>query len=179
MKIFVGCSSRDVGNADYNHVADRVGEWIATSGHDLVFGGCGKGLMGRIFSKVKGHGKIYATQAKVYQDEVIGLDADSIEVIDTINQRKNRYTELADVLVFIPGGIGTLDELISGIETRRSGEHENPIVIVNEGNFFGALLEQLEKIYDEELASESVKKYYYVAKTVDEAIEKLAEICNK
>ena len=177
MKIFVGCSSRDVGNAEYNRVADTIGEWIAQNGHDLVFGGCGEGLMGRVYSKVKGHGKIYATQAKVYQEKLNGLDIDNVQIIDTINRRKDSYAELADVLVFIPGGIGTLDELISGIETRRSGEHKNYLVIVNEGNFFGNLLDMLEKIYAEGLASESVKELYYVADTVEDAIEKLTEIC--
>ena len=94
MKIFVGCSSRDVGNHDYNRVADALGEWIAANGHDLVFGGCGEGLMGRIFRKVHGRGKVYATQAKVYKEELIGLDADEIHVIDTINQRKDYYAQL-------------------------------------------------------------------------------------
>lgn len=177
MKIFVGCSSRDIGNISYNRVADCIGEFIASNGHDLVFGGCGEGLMGRVFSKVKGHGKVYATQAKVYKDELIGLDADTIRVTETINQRKDCYTELADVLVYIPGGIGTIDELISGIETRRSKEHHNPIVIVNEDNFFGSLLEQLEKIYNENLASSTVKELYYVADTVEDAIDYLSKIC--
>lgn len=179
MKIFVGCSSRDVGNHDYNRVADTIGEWIAANGHDLVFGGCGEGLMGRIFRKVHGRGKVYATQAKVYKEELIGLDAEEIQVIDTINQRKDYYAQLADVLVYIPGGIGTIDELISGIETRRAKEHTNPLIIVNENNFFGPLLEMLEKIYKENLASESVKELYYVADNVESAIKKLTEICNK
>lgn len=177
MKIFVGCSSRNVGNADYEYVADSIGGWIAENGHDFVFGGCSEGLMGRVFRKVKGHGKVYATQAKVYSDELIGLDADIINVSDTINQRKDYYTGLADVLVYIPGGIGTLDELISGIESRRSGEHKNPIVIVNENNFFGNLLDMLERIYNENLASANVKELYYVADTIDDAIEYLTEIC--
>ncbi len=179
MKIFVGCSSRNIGNPDYDRVADTIGEWIAANGHEFVFGGCGEGLMGRIFNKVKGRSKVYATQAKVYQDELEGLAADEIHVIDTINQRKDYYAQLADVLVYIPGGIGTLDELISGIETRRCGEHTKPLIIVNENNFFGPLLEMLEKIYGENLASESVKKYYYVADSVESAVEKLTEISNK
>ena len=72
-----------------------------------------------------------------------------------------------------------MDELISGIETRRAKEHTNPLIIVNENNFFGPLLEMLEKIYKENLASESVKELYYVADNVESAIKKLTEICNK
>lgn len=176
MRVFVGCSARDIGNEQYNRVADVLGEWIATNGHDYVFGGCGNGLMGRIFKKVSGRGKVYATQAKAYQDQLEGLDADEVRVIDTVNQRKDNYAQLADVLVFIPGGIGTLDELISGIETRRCGDHNKPIVIVNESNFFGPFFEMLEKIYKENLASISAKELYYVADTVEDAIEKLTEI---
>ena len=58
MKIFVGCSSRNIGNPDYDRVADTIGEWIAANGHEFVFGGCGEGLMGRIFNKVKGRSKV-------------------------------------------------------------------------------------------------------------------------
>lgn len=177
MKIFVGCSSRNVGNGDYTYAADCIGGWIAENGHDLVFGGCSEGLMGRVFRKVKGHGKVYATLPKIYSNDLIRLDADIINVSDTINQRKDYYTGLADVLVYIPGGIGTLDELISGIESRRSGEHKNPIVIVNENNFFGSLIDMLERIYNENLASANVKNLYYVADTIDDAIKYLTEIC--
>ena len=177
MKIFVGCSSRDVGNEIYNGIADEIGEFIARNGHCLVFGGCSEGLMGRVYAKVNAsNGNVIARQAKVYKDELIGLKAD-IEVFDTINQRKDGYTKIADVLVFIPGGIGTIDELISAIETRRSGEHKNPILIVNEDNFFGDLLNMLEKIYSEGLASEAVKGLYYVANSLNEAISALEVIC--
>lgn len=181
-RIFVGCSSRNIGNTDYDRVADGIGEWIGANGHEFIFGGCGEGLMGRIYRKVSEHGGVvHATQAAVYQDELVGLDIkdENKHVIDTINQRKDFYAQLADVLVYIPGGIGTLDELISGIETRRSGEHKNPIVIVNVNNFFGPVFEMLDKIYDEGLATrETTEKLYYVAGTLEDAIKKLAEICS-
>lgn len=178
MNIFVGCSSRDIGNEIYNNVADKIGEFIGENNHCLVFGGCTKGLMGRVYSKVKENkGRVIATQAKVYEDQVVGLDANQIDIVDTINGRKDRYTKYSNVLVFIPGGIGTIDELINAIETRRSGEHDSKIVIVNEDNFFGFFLNMLDKIYDEGLASSSTKELYYVVNNVEDAIKKLDEIC--
>lgn len=177
MKIFVGCSSRDIGNERYNYVADKIGEWIASEGHELVFGGCGEGLMGRVYNKVKGRCKIHATQAKVYQDELDDIDECEKYVIDTINQRKDFYSQIADVLVYLPGGIGTMDEIVTGIETRRCGEHTKTLIIINESNFFEPLFQMLEKIFKEGLASESVKECYFVADNVEQAIEKLTEIC--
>ena len=178
MNIFVGCSSRDVGNKLYNSVADKVGEYIAKNGHNFVFGGCGEGLMGRIYSIVKkGKGRVIATQAKIYKEQVMKLDVDKVDILDTINERKDKYLEYSDILVFIPGGIGTLDELINAIETRRSGEHTNHIIIVNEDNFFGDFLNMLDKIYSEGLASNSTKELYYIANNVEDAIKKLDEIC--
>ena len=175
-KIFVGCSSRDVGNEKYNYVADTIGAWIASQGYELVFGGCGEGLMGRVFNQVKGRSKVHATQARVYQDELDGIDNCEKHVIDTINQRKDFYAQLADALVFLPGGIGTLDEIISGIETRRSGEHKCPIVIINESGYFDPIIQMLNRAYDQGFASKSDKQYYYIADNVEQAIGKLTEI---
>ncbi len=182
MKIFVGCSSRNIGNPVYNLVADGIGEWIGANGHELVFGGSNEGLMGRVYRKVKSHDcVVHATQAAVYKEDLEALDIDSKykHLIQTINQRKDFYAQLANVLVYLPGGIGTMDEIFTAIETRRSGEHTNPIIILNVEDFFGPLLEMLDKVYDEGLATrETTEPLYYVANTLEEAIEKMTEICN-
>ena len=70
-----------------------------------------------------------------------------------------------------------MDEIVTGIETRRCGEHTKTLIIINESNFFEPLFQMLEKIFKEGLASESVKECYFVADNVEQAIEKLTEIC--
>lgn len=183
MNIFVGCSSRDVGNTAYNHAADEIGSYIARNGHNLVFGGSKQGLMGRVYSKVYGHSKVICTLAKIYEEEAKVLQASEEEnnkseviITATINERKDAIFNLSDVLVFLPGGIGTVDEFMASLESRRSGEHSHPIIIVDVNNSFKKVLEVLEKIYAEELANPKTKELYYVAKSVEEAISAIETI---
>ena len=183
MNIFVGCSSRDVGNTTYNHTADEIGDYIAKNGYGLVFGGCREGLMGRLYSKVYGRSKVICTQTRVYESEVRELQASEDEdkksevyISETINRRKDAYIEKSDILVFLPGGIGTLDELMASIESKRGGEHNHPIIIVNVDGFFDYWLKELERFYDEKLASVESKNLYHICSTVEEAILALETI---
>ena len=183
MNIFVGCSSRDVGNTAYNYAADEIGSYIARKGHSLVFGGCKEGLMGRLYAKMYGNGKVICTQTKAYESGVMELQALEDEdkkleiyISDTINMRKDAYIQKSDVLVFLPGGIGTLDEIMASIESKRGGEHNHPIIIVNVNGFFNHWLDALEKIYNENLANVESKNLYHICDTVEEAILTLESI---
>ena len=97
-------------------------------------------------------------------------------MFDTVNERKNAFIDLADVMIFIPGGIGTIDELLTAIETRRNHEHNVPIIIINENGFFEQLLNMLERIYDEGFADSKDRQLYLIADTIDEAIEHLSKV---
>lgn len=77
----------------------------------------------------------------------------------------------ADISIFLPGGIGTLYEMLSCIETKRAMEHMNKIIIVNSYGFFDNLFQMLDKIYKEKFASEENKKVYQVARNMEEAIK--------
>lgn len=95
------------------------------------------GLMGKIYSVVYNStdSKVIITIAKAYEDDLKILSYSEAYTFDTVNERKNAFIELADVMIFIPGGIGTIDELLTAIETRRNHEHDVPIIIINANNF--------------------------------------------
>lgn len=181
MNVFVGCSSRDTNNEDYNRIAEEIGKFIVRGRHNYVFGGCDMGLMGKIYSVVYNStdSKVIITIAKAYEDDLKILSYSEAYMFDTVNERKNAFIELADVMIFIPGGIGTIDELLTAIETRRNHEHDVPIIIINANNFFGHLLNMLNRIYDESFADSRNSKLYFVANTVEEAVNHLSELTNK
>ena len=181
MNIFVGSSSRDTQNAVYNAVAEEIGDFIVENKHNYVFGGCEYGLMGKVYSVVSGakDSKIYVVQAKAYADDINSLDFDEAVIADTVNERKNAYTKYSDVLLFLPGGIGTIDEILTAIETRRNHEHNLPIIIVNVCNFFDPLLKMLESIYAEGFADEKNKECYFVATSIQEAKDYLQAIAHQ
>ncbi len=170
MNIFVGCSSMDTLNQDYNKLATDVGNFIVNNNHTLVFGGCEYGLMGKVYSVVsKNSNNIIVTTAKAYEEDSKKLTYSKLLLFDTVNERKNGYTSISDLIIFIPGGIGTIDEILTAIETRRNHEHNTPIVIINVNNYFDPLLKMLEKTYSEGFANPKVRALYFVANSFKEA----------
>ena len=178
MNIFVGCSSIETDNEVYNETARKMGNFIVEGNHNLIFGGCDVGLMGRVYSIVSKSPKseVFVAAAKAYEDCLQPFLASKSHIFGTINQRKDAFIALSDVAVFLPGGIGTVDELLAVIETKRAHEHNLPIIIVNEGGHFNHLLNFFEKIYDEGFAEARTRQLYFVAKTFDEAAKRLSNI---
>lgn len=173
MNIFVGCSSTNSTNEAYNNAARNVGMFIKKRNHNLVFGGCKNGLMGEVYKSVATarHSKIIVTTVKRYQEDLQGMSYNEVYVSDTINERKNDILKLADIFLFLPGGIGTVDELLTAIETKRSGEHSKPIIICNINGYFDSLLAVFEKI-DSRFSKVEVSKMYDVISDI-EYLEKL------
>lgn len=178
MNVFVGCSSRDTDNEYYNRIAEEIGKFIVKEKHNFVFGGCDAGLMGKIYSIVSksADSKIIITIAKAYEDDLKYLSYSDAYMFDTVNERKNCFINLADVMIFIPGGIGTIDEILTSIETRRNHEHDVPIIIINANNYFGHLLDMLNQIYDEGFADSKNRELYFVANSIEEALKHLSEL---
>lgn len=170
--IFVGCSSRETNNDNFNKLAEDIGNFIVENNLNYVFGGCKDGLMGKIYSIVKdSNSDIIITMAKAYEKELEGLSYSKSYLYNTVNERKNGFISLSDIMLFIPGGIGTIDELFTAIEACRSKDYTVPIIIINIDGFFDPVLDMLEKIYQLELADNKSRELYFIANSFDEAKE--------
>lgn len=178
MNIFIGCSSVNAQLDKYSRTAEKMADFIVKGGHNLVFGGCDRGLMGKVYSQIiksqSKKTKIIITIAEAWKDDLKTLTYDEVHMFKTVNERDQQEIDLSDALVFLPGGIGTLEEILMAIETRRSGEHDKPIIIINNANFFENLIEMLNQIYDEGFANSSAREMYFIADTVEEAIKYLS-----
>lgn len=162
MKLFIGCSSRnEIPSKYYDYCKDFL-EQLFHEGYDLVFGACGKGLMGLAYDvATKNDREVVGIYPEVYRGEVEGLSC--IEVpVRTVGERTNKVIQESDVLIFLPGGIGTLCELFTAIESKRAGEHDKPIIIYDCGNFYDNMMLQLDKMCDEKFTSISDEGCYFV-----------------
>ena len=178
MRIFVGCASRATYNPEYIELAENIGAYIANGNHTYVFGGCDNGLMGEVYAFAKKHGcKVIASGVECYKDEIIRLykDNDNVDVTiaSTVNERKNNVIENSDVLIFIPGGIGTFDEMFASIESKRAGEHDKPIFIVNVNGYYDLLIGMLERMYSEGFASQANREVYNICNSYEELEKEL------
>ena len=178
MNIFVGCSSINTSNEIYQQMAEKMGNFIVSGNHNFVFCGCGCGLIGRVYSVVSRSPKseVFVASARSYENHSESVSCIKEYKLETINQRKDTIFSLSDVLVFLPGGIGTADELLASIEAKRAGEHNLPIVILNESGFFDRLLAFFKQICDEGFANSKAFNLHFVARSFDEAAEYLSSI---
>ena len=125
---------------EFMHDADLVGELIAKNGLNMVFGGGNVGLMGTVASaalKNGAHVTGISTKHVVALQEPVHKHIE-VEIVDGVNERKQKMFELADAFIILPGGIGTLNEVTDILTMQQIGETKKPIFFLNTNRFWAS-----------------------------------------
>ena len=173
MKIFVGCSSRnEIPKKYYDDCRHFLN--LLLKDNDLVFGAFYGGLMGLSYDIVlKNKNKVIGVCPEVYKHDFNNLKCDEEIITKSVNDRTKEAINNSDILVFIPGGIGTIYELYVALECKRCHEFDKPIIIYNSNGFFDKLIEFMEVIYNEKFANISDKNLYFMSDNIDEILNYL------
>ena len=145
MKVCVFCGSGMGNNPAYSGAARELGLLFAKASINLVYGGGNIGLMGTVADAVMESGGHVTgvIPAFLMQREVGHLSISNLEVVDSMHQRKQRMAELADAFVALPGGWGTLEELLEILTWKKLGLITSPVILLNTNHFFDPLLDQM------------------------------------
>ena len=173
MNIFVGCSSRNEIDEKYMILAKDLGIALSERGHDLVFGACDNSSMGAIYRIMNEYGrKITGIIAEAYIDDLKKLDIPEENIIKTktCTDRNMVLIQISDAILFLEGGIGTYQEILTSIEAKRSGEFDKPIVIINKFGYFDNLIMALESAYKEGFTGANTKDTYYFTNNIEDAL---------
>ncbi|MEN8119000.1 MAG: TIGR00730 family Rossman fold protein [Bacteroidota bacterium] len=170
--ICVFCSSSDVISEDYKKVARDLAKLMVDKDFILVNGGSKVGLMGIMSRKVKEEGgkTVGVIPQLIYDKDLACHNADELIVTKDMRERKEKLSELSDAFIALPGGFGTLEELMEVLTLKQLEVHQKPIVIMNTNNFYKNLLEQFEVYYQNDFSKSDYKNLYYVAENVEEAV---------
>jgi uncharacterized protein (TIGR00730 family) len=173
MNICVFCSSSNAINNIYFDEAQKLGKLIGQGGHTLINGGANVGLMEAVTIAASKSG---AKTVGIIPERMIGrsLASDnSHEVIITpdMMERKAKMRDMSDAFIALPGGFGTLEEILEVMTLRQLSYHTLPIVFINTNNFFDNLFKQFEVSYVEQFAKDVYRKLYFEAKDSEEALE--------
>jgi uncharacterized protein (TIGR00730 family) len=143
--ICVYCGSGPGVNPAYAKAADILGRDMAAAGIGLVYGGGGLGLMGQTARAVLKHGGMVTGIIPQFLSEKEQMLKDVQESIVTkdMHERKKLMFERSDAFVALPGGIGTLEELVEQLTWAQLGRHTKPIVLANIDNFWAPFLDLL------------------------------------
>jgi len=170
--ICVFCSSSNEVDRAYFDLAEHLGRRIAYDGYELVWGGGDIGLMGALASAAQKHGgKVTGVIPDSLADrEIAYREADELIVTPDMRQRKQIMEQRAGAFIALPGGLGTLEELLEIVTLRLLGYHDKPVVLINADGFYDRLLAFIDQLYAQRFAREKYRKYLLISQSVDEAM---------
>jgi uncharacterized protein (TIGR00730 family) len=173
LAIAVYCSSSSQIAPEFQAAARELGRLIGERGHSLVYGGCHVGLMGEIARAVHDHG---GTVCGVIPESIHarGLAYERCEellVTPDMRERKAAMEERADAFVALPGGFGTLEEVLQAVTLKVLQYHSKPIVLINVKGFYDKLLAFFEHLYAAGFAHAELRGLYTVVGTTEEAMK--------
>ncbi|MBV9260588.1 MAG: TIGR00730 family Rossman fold protein, partial [Pseudolabrys sp.] len=150
-KICVYCGSGPGTDPAFVMAAREFGEALAKNGIGLVYGGGNVGMMGEIAQAVLKHGGEVTGIIPDFlvQREHARRDVDNLIVTRDMHERKRKMFELADAFVAMPGGVGTLEELVEQLTWVQLGRHKKPVLIANIRKFWEplcALLDHMKQL---------------------------------
>lgn len=171
--ICVYSSSSNSIDKSYFDIAAELGREIAAKKNILLFGGGMLGLMGATASAVHEHGgRVVGVIPKALnQKGVVFETCDELIVTLDMRERKSIMDVRSDAFVALPGGYGTLEELLEIITLKQLKYHNRPIVILNCNGYYDFLLKQFDQIIGQSFAKAESTMLYHVTSNVTDALD--------
>ena len=175
--ICVYCASSSRVDNLYMETATRLGSLMAQRGITLVTGGGCQGLMcaveeGALDNGGKAIGVIpqFMIEAGWQHQSLTEL-----RITESMHERKKMMADLSDAAIALPGGCGTMEELLEVITWKQLGLYPHPIIILNTGGYYDALIQQLQRAVEEHFMGEIHSRIWSVASTPEEALAIIEE----
>lgn len=176
-RICVFCGSSPGKNPSYQLAALQLANQLVERNIDLVYGGGSVGLMGLVSQAVYDGGRhvLGVIPKTLMPREITGEKIGEVMPVADMHQRKAEMARQADAFIALPGGYGTLEELLEVITWAQLGIHDKPVGLLNVDGFYNSLLCFIDKAVDEGFISPSARHIIVSAQTAIELISKLEE----
>lgn len=176
-RICVFCGSSPGKNPSYQLAAIHLGKQLVERNIDLVYGGGSIGLMGLVSQAVYSGGRhvLGVIPRTLMLKEVTGEPIGEVRAVSGMHQRKAEMAEQADAFIALPGGYGTLEELLEVITWAQLGIHDKPVGLLNVDGYYNSLLSFIDKAVDEGFITLSARHIIVSAQTAHELMSKLED----
>lgn len=177
LSIALFCGSSNTTDPDFLDAAAHFGALLATSGVRLVYGGGGVGLMGRAAKAAHASGgEVLGVIPDFLRSREVVYDEVETLVVTNMHDRKQRMYEASDAFVIMPGGVGTLEEVIELISWRRLNLHSKPIVFANLKGFWTPFFALIDHTVDHNLTPAWLPQAWRSASCVEEILPIVQEM---
>lgn len=173
--IGIFCGSSVGAKEIYSNEAAKLGVLMAKAGIELIYGGGNIGLMGIIADAViQENGKSIGVITNHLQDKELGhIGITKLEIVETMSERKNRITELSDAFIAMPGGFGTLDEVMEVLTYYQLGISDKPVGFLNIDGYYDSLIDFMNHATDEKFVKVEHRHNIVIANTAEEMLQKI------
>lgn len=180
MNVLILSSSREGIDDYYKSIARSVSIFLANNDCNLVFGGCSSSMMGICYEEfVKKNREIYSFTTPNYVSDLRNLAKCKNYIRKTTFELKQDMFNNSDLIVCLPGGVGTYSELLSYIEEKRSNSSDKPIIIYDENGFYNNFLKFLEYLVQEKFVDKDIFEMFSVVKNREQMEEEFYEMKGK
>ncbi len=173
----VYCGSANGTNPAYLIEARALGAAIAAAGLGLVYGGANIGLMGAVAdAAIAGGADVIGILPEVLVEREIAHEGlTQFELTPTMHERKARMVELADAFLVLPGGYGTLEELLEAVTWAQLGLHAKPVILINTAGYWNGLLNFLDSAVVAGFIKQTNRELLRVAGCAEEAVRMVVQ----
>ena len=172
--VYCGSSARVAER--YQATARRLGALLAENGIELIYGGGRNGLMGLTANAaLAGGGRVIG----IIPDHIMALEVEhrglsDLIVVDSMHSRKRAMFDRSDAFVVLPGGLGTLDEMVEVMTWRQLALHDKPVLLVDDGGYWQPLLVLLDHMISHGFARPQHRALVRVVDDVEAVLPTLA-----
>ncbi|KAL3505386.1 hypothetical protein ACH5RR_035227 [Cinchona calisaya] len=176
-RICVFCGSSPGKNPSYQLAAIELANQLVERNIDLVYGGGSVGLMGLISRAVFNGGRhvLGVIPKTLMPREITGESIGEVRPVSGMHQRKAEMARQADAFIALPGGYGTLEELLEVITWAQLGIHDKPVGLLNVDGYYNSLLSFIDKAVDEGFITPAARRIIVSARTAHELMSSLEE----
>ncbi len=173
--VCVYCGSSDGADPTTLAAATRFGTLMAKADVGLVYGGASIGVMGALARAVMaGGGRTLGVIPEfLSKAEVKMTGLTELVVTQSMHERKQLMFERSDAFVALPGGIGTLEELVEMLTWAQLGRHNHPIIIANLGGFWDPLVTLLDHMIQQKFMHSNIRRFYGVVDKVEDILPRI------
>jgi len=174
-RVAVYCGSSNGEDPAYLAEARALGAGIAAAGLGLVYGGASAGLMGAVAdAALAGGAEVIGVLPEVLAgNEIAHAGLTRLELVATMHERKARMAELADAFLVLPGGYGTLEELLEVVTWAQLRLHAKPVILINTAGYWDGFLAFLDTAVAAGFLKARNRELLLVAADAGDAIEML------
>lgn len=173
LSLCVYCGSGEGRSPSYMQAARDLGLSMAENNVGLVYGGGGIGLMGEVARTViAGNAQVTGIIPKflMKSERMLKDGGHELVIVDDMHQRKMMMFERASGFVALPGGIGTLEELVEIATWAQLGRHKKPIIVANIDNYWQPLLTLVSHMQDEHFIREGLEVHFVVVERAEDIV---------